>query len=430
MALKTWQGRALAVPQITTLTVAGTVGTGDTISVTINRKTATATAQAGDTAAVFAGRLYAAIQALITAGGAQEFNEVTWLDPTIAGTAYFTGTSTTAGTPFTLTTAATGTTTLTPTATQAATGPNWFDNANNFDTNSVLAGGDDFTKPPNTPDILYGLTAAAALDLGIVTLLGGNIGLPDRHGTNPSDPNAYFEYREPHFQIKSSTACYIGNGTIAPTFCRLKIMGTTATPIRVMNGSTSNAADAIQISAVSGTQHSLTINGGSVSIAPTSGETIDLASLRIGTEGPTGSFGASDVDPIVTIGIGVTTITAARQYGGTVNSNGSFTALTMLDGIWKQDQGTPGTVTITASNGTYICTGTTSHGAITARGAGSIVDFTGDSRPITVAASTFTDGAALFNPQRINCAGGFTFDKASAAASQIGDSFVIVMTAV
>ena len=131
----------------------------------------------------------------------------------------------------------------------------------------------------------------------------------------------------------------------------------------------------------------------------------------------------------MSIGLGVTTVTAARQYGGTVTSNGSFTALTIIDGIWKQDQGTPGTVSMTDSAGQYICTGTTSHGAITARGAGVIVDFTGDSRPITVANSTFTEGAALYNPQRINCAGGFTFDKESAAASQIGNSFSIVMTA-
>jgi len=428
MALKTWQGRALAVSQITTLTVGGTIGTGDTVSVTINRKTATATALVSDTAAILAGRLYTAIQALIQAGSAPEFSEITWVDPTIAATAYFTGTSA-AGVPFTITTAVTGTTTLTQTATQAATGPNWFDNANNFDTNSVLVGGDDFTKPANTPDILYGLTAAAALDLGIVKLLGGNIGLPDRHGSSPTDANSYFEYRTLHLQIKSSTACYIGDGTIAPTFCRLKIMGTTATPIRVMSGSTSNAADAIQISAAAGTSHSLTINGGSVAIAPSAGETIDLSSLRIGTEGPIGSFGSTDVDPIVSIGLGVTTITAARQYGGTVTSNASFAALTIIAGTWKQDQGTPGTVSMTDSAGTYICTGTASHGAITARGAGVVVDFTGDSRPITVAASTFNEGAALYNPQRINCAGGFTFDKESVAASQIGNSISVVMTA-
>jgi len=429
MALKTWQGRALAVPQITTLTVAGTIGTGDTVSVTINRKVATATAIVGDTAAVLAGRLYTAIQALISAGTAPEFAEITWVDPTIAGTAFFTATSTIAGTPFTLTTAVTGTTTLTTTATQAATGPNHADNVNNYDTGTLPSASDDFTKPPNTPDILYNITALAALDLGIVKLMGGNIGLPDRHGVNPADPNSYYEYRTLHLQIKSASAVYIGDGTTAPSFCRLKIMGTTATPIRVMNGSTSNAADAIQISAASGTQHSLTINGGSVAIAPSAGETIDLSSFRVGTEGPVGSLGATDVDPVVSIGLGVTTITAARQYGGTVTSNGSFTALTIIDGIWKQDQGTPGTVSMTDSAGQYICTGTTSHGAITARGEGVIVDFTGDSRPITVANSTFTEGAALYNPQRINCAGGFTFDKESAAASQIGNSFSIVMTA-
>jgi len=429
MANPIWQGRALAVPQITTLTVGGTVGAGDTVSVTINRKTATATAVSGDTTSTLAGKLYDAIKALTTAGTAPEFAEVSWLDPRIAGTASFTATSANAGTPFTLTVAATGTTTLSQAATQAATGPNDLANAANWSGNALPTTGDNPTFPANCPPALHNLDALDSVALGTLTILGGTIGYPDRTGSNPSDPNAYYQYRPLHFLVLSATNIFIGDGNDTPDFCRLKIVGTTATPIRVMDGATSSSKNAIQLSAATGTAHPITINARSVGLAPSLGETLDLSTLRVGTDGPAGSFGAASVEPTVTIGSGVTAITEARLYGGTVFSNASFTALIILNGVWRQDQGTPGTVDITNSAGTYEYSGTASHGQITASGSGSTVDFTNDSRPFTLATgSSFLDGAALYNPQRCNCASA-TFDKDSIAASKLGDTLTIPLVA-
>lgn len=430
MANPVWQGRALAVAQVTTLTIGGTVAAGNTVSVTINRKTATATAVGGDTTATLAYSLYKAIQALVTSGVAPEFAEVSWLDPSIAGTNVFTGTSVTAGVPFTLSVAATGGgATISQAATTAATGPNDLSNVNNWDTGALPTTSDNITFPPGCPPALYNIDALAAVDLGTVTILGGTIGFTDRTGTNATDPNSYYQYRNVYFKIKSATNVYIGDGTNVPDFCRLQIQGTTATPIRVMNGSTLSTTNSIQLSAVAGTSHSVTINGRSVGIAPTIGETMDLSSLRIGTDGPSGSFGASNIEPTVTIGSGVTSITAARLYGGTVTSNASFTALTIINGTWVQDEGTPGTVTAITSAGTYEYSGTASHGVITATGKGVVIDFSNDSRGFTLASgSAITEGAALYNPQRCNCSS-LTIDKESMAVSQLGETITLSLTA-
>lgn len=429
MALKTWQGRALAVPQITTLTVGGVIGAGDTVWVEINRKRATATAESGDTAAILAGRLYTAIQALITAGTAPEFAEITWVDPTITASASFTGTSAVAGKPFTMTDGETGTSTVTQTATQAATGPNHFDNAANFDTNSVLVGADDLLVPAGSPDILYGLTQATALALGTIRLLGGNIGLPDRTGL-AADPTSYVEYRTKAIEFASATAIYIGDGTDAPDFCRVKITGAVSTPIRVNSGAATNSTNSVLLNAAAGTAHTLTILGNSVGVALTAGEVMEIGTLRIGTEGPEGSFGASDADPSVVLSTGVTISTAARLYGGTVKSDATFTALTIIGGEWSQDGGTPGTVSATDSAGTYRYTGNASHGVITGRGEGVVFDFSGDSRGFTLASgSSITEGAAIYNPQRINCSPTFTIDKESIENSQLGNSINLVLTA-
>ncbi|MFO0937826.1 MAG: hypothetical protein U0798_15080 [Gemmataceae bacterium] len=429
MANPVWQGRALAVPQIDTLTVGGTIADGDTVSVTINRKTATATADSVDTTLTLAGKLYAAIQALITGGTAPEFSEVTWTDPRIAPTDSIDARSASAGNPFTLTVDDSGTTTLSLTPVQAPTGPNDLANPANWSGNALPVAGDNPTIPPNSPPILHNLDALNAVALGTLTILGGTLGYEDRTGSNPNDPNAYYQYRQRHLELLSATAILIGDGDDAPDFCRLKIVGSTSTPIRVRDGSATSRRHAIQLSATAGTDHDLTITGRSVALAPTLGETIDVGTLRIGTDGPTGSFGAAGTDPSVTIGEGVTSMTAARLYGGTVVSNAPFTALVILNGTWRQDRGTPGTVDITNAAGTYEYAGTAAHGVITAAGSGSVVDFTADSQPFTLAAgSSFLEGAALFNPQRCNCTS-ITVDKDSIAASRLGDTLTLPLVA-
>lgn len=427
MAHKYYTGQALAVPQITTLTVGGTPVATDTVYVEINRKRVTYTVGAAPTAFTVASGLYAAILALIQTGNAPEFAEITWSDP--AGTsASFTGTSANSGQPFTLTVGATGTTTLGQTATQAATGPNHVSNAANWSSNSVPAGGDDITFPPGCPDYLYDIETTLDIALGTVRFLGGTGGFRDRTSDSPGDPSAYAQYRAKAVEIASATAIQIGDGQNAPDFLRLKITGATPTPIRVMSGAATSSAETIQLCAASGTSHTLTILGNSVALALTVGEVLEISALRVGTDGPDGSFGAGDTDPAVTIASGVT-ITAARLYGGTVRSDATYTGLTIIDGEWSQDGGTPGTVTATDSAGTYRYSGVASHGVITARGRGVTIDFSGDSRPFTLASgSSVTEGAVLYNPTRANAAN-FTIDKESLAVSEIGNSITITLTA-
>jgi hypothetical protein len=428
MAHCIYTGQALAVPQITTITISGTVAAGNTVWLEINRKRATATAQSGDTTAVLAGRLYDAINALVTGGNAPEFAEIVFVDPRIAVAASFTATSNTAGQPFTVSTGATGGgATIGTTATQASTGPNHLDNAANWSGNAVPVDGDDITFPAGCPDYLYGLTALTTIAAVTVRFLGGSGGLPDRTGTTPNDPNNYVQYRGKYVELESATSIVIGDGTNAPEFLRLKITGAVVTPIRVMAGEGTATGQAIQLSAAAGTAHTVTILGNSVALAPADGEVLEIGTLRIGTDGPEASFGATDTDPTVVIGSGVT-ITTGRFYGGTVTSDGTFTALTIIDGTWSQDRGSPGTVSATDSAGTYRYAGNASHGAITARGAGVTIDLTPDSRGFTLANSSVTEGAAIYNPQRANCTA-LTIDKESIAVSELGNSLTVALTA-
>lgn len=429
MANVIFTGQALAVPQITTLTVGGTVAATNTVWVEINRKRATATAIGGDTAVTLAAKLYAAINALTTGGVAPEFSEIIFVDPSINSTAFFTATSNTPGQPFTLAVGATGGgATLTQTATQAATGPNHLDNAANYSGNALPTAGDDLTFLPGGPDYLYGLTALTSLALGVVRFLGGSGGLPDRTGSTENDPNNYVQYRPRHIEIGSASAIIIGDGASAPAFLRVKVTGATITPIRVMSGSGTSSDASILLSAAAGTAHTLTIVGNSVALAPSPNEVLELSTLRIGTRGPEDSFGASDTDATVTIGSGVTVATI-NFYGGTVTSDATFTALRVYDGVWTQNGGTPGTVDASSSAGTYRYSGNASHGAITARGVGTTIDLTLDSRPFTLANSSVKEGAAFYNPSRANCTA-YSTDKESLAVSDIGNEITITLTAV
>jgi hypothetical protein len=56
------------------------------------------------------------------------------------------------------------------------------------------------------------------------------------------------------------------------------------------------------------------------------------------------------------------------------------------------------------------------------------VDFTGDSRAFSLANSSVTEGAAIYNPQRANCTA-LTIDKESVAVSELGNSLSVALTA-
>lgn len=427
MATKVYTGQALPVAQITTITIGGAVAAGNTVSVTINRRTATATAETGDTTALLASRLYQAIQAIVSAGTAPEFNEISWSDP--GGTASaFTATSLTAGTPFTLTESATGGgATISQTATQAATGPNHVDNAANWDTNSLPVATNDIIFPPGCPDYLYGLSSLDSIAFGTIYFYGGSGGFPDRTG-NDTDPNSYYQYRTKHLSIQSATAIEIGNGVSSPEYLRLKISGAVSTPIRIQSRGASSSAETFELSAAAGTAHAISLMAGVVKFAPSTGEVIEISTLRVGTEGPEGSFGATDTDPRVTLGVGAT-ITTARVYGGEVESFATIgTSNTMYGGTWTQDGlATVGTVNLLESAGTYRCKGTGAHTAINARGSGSLVDFSPNTQPVTVTNLSITDGAVLINPQRIN--GTLAIDGESHANSRLGYSLTVTLTA-
>lgn len=222
MARNEWLGNALAVPQVSTITIANTWATSDTVTVTINGKALTVTVGAIVTTAGVAAALKAALagDALVgdesrTTTGDQipEFKEFT---ATVNGSVV-TLTGLTAGLPFTFTASEStaGSGTATGATTTAATGPNHVDNVKNWSQGSLPVDTDDVVIA--TPvSLLYGLDALASVTPGSLTIpasfwaTGARIGLPKIHGTGSS---AYNEYRALSLQFDGTAAGQIGTAT-------------------------------------------------------------------------------------------------------------------------------------------------------------------------------------------------------------------------
>lgn len=214
--MPTWVGGAPAVKQITTLTVAGTPGSTETLTVTCNSKSMVVTLPAGQTTSQVATEIAASLMAnsqtdpapatgYTRSVGGREIPEFRDFTAEASGSTVILS-SLVAGTPFTVTLAesmAAGT--FTQVATQAATGPNHADNVANY-RDGALPGGAEIMDAEGAVDILYGLTflhtgtiaAHIQIDLSKFT---GQIGLPP---TNAG--GGYDEYRDRHLKAYSPNA--------------------------------------------------------------------------------------------------------------------------------------------------------------------------------------------------------------------------------
>jgi hypothetical protein len=210
-----WTGNAQAIKQVDTFTPTLTWATGDTATLTINKKSLTVTVGAAVTPTDVAAALAAAVNASdATTGlvgtesrnfGGQEIPEFTEVVASSSG-AVLTLKSVTAGVPFTVTasevTAGTGIMGSVTHAT-AATGPNFVDNANNYDTAALPADNDTLYFDSGSTSVLHALdyfrTNARDLTIVISNDYTGQIG-------NPSiNPIGYREYRPLYFQYRGGT---------------------------------------------------------------------------------------------------------------------------------------------------------------------------------------------------------------------------------
>lgn len=215
MARNEWLGNALAVKQVSTITIANTWAAADTTYVECNGKRITLTVGTSAATTDVAAALKAALNgdALVndesrntTGNLIAEFTEFV---ATVSGSVV-TLTGATAGVPFTVTvgetTAGSGTSTLaTPTA---ATGPNDAANTANYSLGTIFVDGDDnvIAAPVS---ILYGLTALAAVAGKLLIYAsfwagGATIGLPKIRRL--SGNLSYNEYRNTFLELEGCTA--------------------------------------------------------------------------------------------------------------------------------------------------------------------------------------------------------------------------------
>ena len=280
-------GAARPIPQITTVTLAGTWASTETVTIKVGVKSVVYTCGSGETPTTVA----AALVALCQASTDLEFREITWT----VDTAVITGTSA-AGNPVTITTsetAAAGTSTAaTP---QAATGPNHWDNINNWSTGAVPTTADEVTIDSDSIDLRHGLPTS--LTLGKFVHTRGRVGLPDFSAAG------YPEYR-PTRAVFTCLDVRIGQASgQGPALCRLDLAS--GASIVAVYGSSgrqgSNGAYAIDLLA-NNSAAVISVLAGQVSICVGADEATEVESIRVGANALVAIGEATVVADVVTSG--------------------------------------------------------------------------------------------------------------------------------
>lgn len=389
MATRRWLGRAAATFDKWTITVANTWAAADTGTITINGKNLTLTVGTTATTAQIAvelttmfnggGTFGAAYSSTNTGDQYPEFNEIT---ATTSGSTVIL-TCDTAGVPVTISvsevTAGTGTLSIAHTTT--ATGPNYWDDANNWDGAAVPQTGDDVYIDDSDVDILYGL-AQSAVTLSTLTIgstFTGDIGLPK------TNANGYPEYRADYLAI-SATTVSIGRGN-GQGSGRLKIdYGSVANTTEIM-ATGSPAETGLEAILLKGTSiTSLEVHTGSVGVAPHGADTATITTLR-NAAGAVQCYTAA-------------TITTVNNSGGSLVLHKSPTTLNQNGGV-VTILGSAAVTTANVRQGTlyYNSSGTIATINIAELGAAT-VDCSGDISPRTFTTTNLYAGGRIVDPQQ------------------------------
>lgn len=404
MATVRWIGAAAGVKQVSTLAISGTWTAGDTITLKINNIDFTLTVGSTVTTTTIATSLKQAFNgetltdatysyAPSLASGAQSIGVFTEATASVSSsTVTFTGV--TAGVPFTMTasrvTASSGAISFSNVT--AATGPNFWDNVDNWDSNSLPVDNDTIVFDSGNVDVLYGLTtgiqpAAVAITLGYT----GKIGLPDMNTSASNQSNYYAEYRTKFltFDDNSVTNTVTIGGGDGNGSGRIKIdFGAGQTTLNVI-GTGPRAIPGEPALVVKGTHASnaFTVMGGDAGFAFAVGDSTTIATLRVGSD--------SSSSAKVTCGTSAT-LTTVVVSGGTLSISANCTTMTQYAGTISQAAGVPATLRVWA--GTYESRGTGTIGTECTIGAKGKFDRSKDTRALTItpviqlyAGATFLD---------------------------------------
>lgn len=402
MATRRWLGRAIAVAQVDTITVANTWAQNDTVTLTINNKsivitigTLVTTAQVATTIKqVINGESLTDTAATYTAYGTAvgEFSRLT----ATVNSSVVSITANDAGVPFTLsvTESTAGDGTATEATATAATGPNHWDNVDNWSGNAVPVDDDDIVFDAGDVDLLYALSTGIQPDSITVTPgYTGEIGLPEVNTDNTELP--YDEYRAKYLTFATNagaTAVSIEAGS-----GRIRIdMGDCTSVTHNIRGSGTRAEEQVPAILLLGSDADTVLNvqRGDVGVAFYAGETAHLASINVGW------LERQDSDSAVVCGSGVDLANAAiSMTGGSLQTNsatGSGT-IALNGGEIELLSGAHASIIADAGTVYYRSTGTLSAGKA---GSGGVFNFTRDNRGRTVSAMELYEGGSILDPNK------------------------------
>ena len=366
--IATTQQAVAAVNEVETVTLTGSP-TGGTFTLTFNAETT-----AGVAFDASAATLLAALEALATPVPG-DFTVVgadggPW---TVTFIGAYAGTDVAAMTGSGTSLTGAGSQTFTASTTTTPTGPNWFDNAENWTTNTQPGGGDTVIFESSDVDCLYGIdtlsiTLAA---LHIKASYTGKIGLAFYTDTG------YYEYRT-RFLTLGATLLYVGYGE-GEGSGRINLnLGSVQTTALVNRTALSADVNSAALT-IKGTHASnaLSVFRGNVAVAPFGGDTSTLLTLAMGF------VDDQENDVTVFLGSGVTLGTVDKS-GGLLTVNGAVgTSLTQTAGTTIID-GAGAVAQLTLRGGTCYYNTTGALGGNTVVSGEAVLSFDQDTRTKTV----------------------------------------------
>lgn len=374
MATPKWIGGAMAVRQVTTVTVTA-YDTATTYKLLLGGNKFVSVLGTGGSTATTA----TALSSAASTSDDPEFQEITW---SVNGST-ITATGPEDAGPFTLTSSASGGTGTIGAAstTTTASGPHHWSEPLNWSTGAIPANGDTAVLQDSDDDIKYGLAQSGVTlaALRIYSSFTGTLGLPDQNA------NGYTEYRATELAI-GATVIRVGDGQ-GDASGRIRInTGSVTTQLIVLN-TASGLDDEHAPLEWRGTSVSNVIDAqaGQIGVAVSDTQSATVATMRVG--------GAS-----VRCGPSVT-LTTIKLFGGFVELNGPCTTITIQGGgVLLSGTGAYTTITNDGGSVAYRSTGTITTLTL---GHGGSIDFGQDQRPRTItntvqmyAGSALTDDAA------------------------------------
>lgn len=291
MATLRWIGRAQAIAQVDTVTVANTWAQNDTVTLTINDKdlvitigTLVTTAQVATTIKqAWENETLTDTDASFTpAKGGQDIVEHAEITATVDASVV-TLTHDSAGTPFTLsvTESTAGDGTATEATATTATGPNFWDNVDNWDTGAAPADTDSVYIDNSDISILYNIEpnlGAGSESLALLSIgqnFTGTIGLPQQN------EGGYVEYRPTYLKVEADSVI-VGRGDGAGSG-RIKLDTDSETTSILVENTGTPLEFGLEAFLWKGADddNSLIVKGGSVGVARFGGETATLDILRV-----------------------------------------------------------------------------------------------------------------------------------------------------